>query len=365
MITLTPGGFLKALVDDTSPQLGGDLDGQSLYDINNMVHGNFDGEVRAANLTSIGDMISGTLVAAPYISGFTQGTFGALVADSPTLVVDAVNHRVGIGTVTPLALLHVGDGIDPSATASPTFYVTRNGQTDFAVRDSFNDVEGRMTVSKTGVTYGSMTNDPVFIRTNNVNRLKFGNVHPFTIETYGLMLDIQSLNHFTQFYETDGTVNKRRYRFTGVTDRLRLAAHNDAGALVRELISFDHDGKVGINVADPHSQLEVAGAISSATVVITASSDDLDVSGVNTVFVNNTVDIVLGGLVGGVDGQVVNFALAGNFINHCRFEHAEGIGGSTQDFINHTAADEDIDHGGCVYVCNGTKWYDISHARHV
>jgi len=123
--------------------------------------------------------------------------------------------------------------------------------------------------------------------------------------------------------------------------------------------------KLGVGTASPHSKLEVAGAITSGTVIKTVSSDDFDVSGVNTVFINITADIVLGGLVGGVDGQVVVFAFIGNFINHCRFEHAEGIGGSTQDFINHTSADEDIDHGGCIYVCNGTNWYDVSHAKHV
>lgn len=110
--------------------------------------------------------------------------------------------------------------------------------------------------------------------------------------------------------------------------------------------------------------LTVAGAIKSGTLTITASSDILDVSGVNTVFINITGDIILGGLRGGVDGQVVNFAIIGNFTNHVRFEHAAGIT-DTQDFINHTTGNEDIDHGGCTYVCNGTNWYDISHARHV
>lgn len=43
MIQLLPGGFLKAVEDDTSPQLSGDLDGQSLYDLVNMVDGTFSG----------------------------------------------------------------------------------------------------------------------------------------------------------------------------------------------------------------------------------------------------------------------------------------------------------------------------------
>lgn len=130
------------------------------------------------------------------------------------------------------------------------------------------------------------------------------------------------------------------------------------------LLVLKNEGYVGIGVSDPHSKLEVNGAISSATSTISASSDITDVSGINTLFINITGDIILGGLVGGVAGQVLHFVAIGNFINHFRLEHAQGIGGS-QDFINHTAADEDISHGGCTYVCNGTNWYDCSHARHV
>jgi len=106
-----------------------------------------------------------------------------------------------------------------------------------------------------------------------------------------------------------------------------------------------------------------ATRIASATTTITASSDTTDVSGINTLFINITSDIVLGGLTGGVNGQVLNIAILGNFTNHVRLEHAEGV--SNQDFINHTGLDEDIDHGGCIYVCNGSDWYDISHAKHV
>lgn len=43
MITITPGGFLKSVAEDASPKLGGDLDGQSLYDLVNIVDGTFSG----------------------------------------------------------------------------------------------------------------------------------------------------------------------------------------------------------------------------------------------------------------------------------------------------------------------------------
>ncbi len=145
-------------------------------------------------------------------------------------------------------------------------------------------------------------------------------------------------------------------------DDLHIRTNNNSRITIKSGVG---NGYVGINESDPHSRLDVNGAISSATLTVTTSSDTLDVSGVNTVFINIAADIILGGLVGGVNGQVINFAIIGNFVNHCRFEHQEGIGGDTQDFINHLSVDEDVDHGGCIYVCNGTNWYDISHARHV
>lgn len=79
MLQLVPGGFLKQVEQDTTPKLGGDLDGQSLYDLVNMVHGTFSG----------------------------TGTFGDLVVDTTTLVVDAANNRVGIGTTAPYNKLHI------------------------------------------------------------------------------------------------------------------------------------------------------------------------------------------------------------------------------------------------------------------
>ncbi len=113
-----------------------------------------------------------------------------------------------------------------------------------------------------------------------------------------------------------------------------------------------------------NQSLKLNGGFASRTATITASSDTTNVSGINTLFINITGDIVLGGLIGGVNGQALNIVMLGNFVNHVRIEHMEGIGGS-QDFVNHTGVDEDISHGGSIYVCNGTNWYDTSHARHV
>ena len=154
-----------------------------------------------------------------------------------------------------------------------------------------------------------------------------------------------------------------------------IEGHADLNAVTKGLLEVNSTGRadgitatfmggdVGIGVTDPHSKLEVAGAISSATLNVTANQTNLDVSGVNTIFINITGDITLSGLQGGVNGQTLNIVIVGNFVNHVTLGHAAGTG--TQDFINHLSVDELMDHGGAIYVCNGTDWYDASHSRHV
>lgn len=292
MLQLVPGGGLKEVVEDTSPVLGGHLDG-----------GGF-------NISNVG-----------------TGTFAKLVVDGDTLVVDPANHNVFIGMTSPPA--SPAGKLDVIGSAYPIIRGTRTS-----------------TSSSTYLTAAG------FVHKTTANMVNgFGVTFDFAIiDSSGVRNAIASFGA-----QRDGADNSGQLNF-GV---------KNAGSWNLRAMVIKPNGRVGIGDITPACKLEVNGAIASDTVIITASSDVLDVSGVNHVFVNISADIVLGGLVGGVDGQVVTFALIGNFVNHCTFEHREGIGGSTQDFVNHTSLDEDVDHGGCIYLCNGTQWFDVSHARHV
>ncbi len=150
--------------------------------------------------------------------------------------------------------------------------------------------------------------------------------------------------------------------YGGYADTGKVIYTNYNGTSFVDNFVIDSSGNVGIGVIDPHSKLEVAGAVSSATATITASSDNYDVSGINTLFVDLTADGELGGLTGGVNGQVLHIIIL-DPTWHIVLEHATGLG--DQDLINHLSADETMSHGGAIYVCNGSDWYDTSHARHV
>lgn len=108
-------------------------------------------------------------------------------------------------------------------------------------------------------------------------------------------------------------------------------------------------------------------AISPKTLTVTTGAyDALDISGVNTVFLDCSGGaITIGGFVGGVNGQVLYLARLCASADNITLEHLEGTG--NQDIYLHAGIDETLftEYGGWILVCNGTSWFDTSHAKHV
>jgi len=153
-----------------------------------------------------------------------------------------------------------------------------------------------------------------------------------------------------------------------ITDGSKLQVNSLGDDKNIQISHDDTDGAITTSSGDlvitPNGgAVNVVGAINSATLTVTSSADNTDVSGVNTMWVTTTGGaVVLGGLTGGVDGQVL-YVVRKDTTNDLTLENAEGAG--DQDFIMHQSADEVIDAGGAVLMCDGSDWYDISHARHV
>ncbi|MBA7670355.1 hypothetical protein ES703_78500 [subsurface metagenome] len=75
--------------------------------------------------------------------------------------------------------------------------------------------------------------------------------------------------------------------------------------------------------------------------------------------------MVIGGFIGGVNGQVLHIARLCAAANNATLEHNEGTG--NQDIFLHKGADETLtgEYGGWTLACDGSNWYDVSHAKHV
>ncbi len=94
--------------------------------------------------------------------------------------------------------------------------------------------------------------------------------------------------------------------------------------------------------------------------------DDVDISNVNILFLNCSVnDIVIGGFVGGINGQVLHIARLCAAVNNATLEHNEGT--ANQNIFLHVGEDETLtgEYGGWTLACDGSSWYDLSHAKHV
>lgn len=97
-----------------------------------------------------------------------------------------------------------------------------------------------------------------------------------------------------------------------------------------------------------------------------APQDNVDVSNVNILFLDCAANaVVIGGLVGGVNGQVLQIARLCAGEHDATLEHNEGT--ANQNIFLHKGADETLfgEYGGWTLVCDGSGWYDVSHAKHV
>lgn len=134
-----------------------------------------------------------------------------------------------------------------------------------------------------------------------------------------------------------------------------------------DVIIIDEDN-VGIGVPDPLVKLEVAGAIASGvkTVSGVGPHDDVDVSGVNTVFMDCTSSgVIIGAFIGGVEGQILYVSRSCDSAWVATLEHNEGT--INQNIFLHAGHNESLgdEFGGWTLVCDGSRWLDLSHAKHV
>jgi len=171
----------------------------------------------------------------------------------------------------------------------------------------------------------------------------------------------------------------------GVGKAISSSAWQDAWTilLVRNFV-FARPNRVTLEYLDPNENLKTTwdkqwepwGPIVSTEIpplytTLTFSTGPavqtgVNVSDVNVVFLDCSANaITISGLVGGVNGQrlyIARLCTAGNAIT-LQYNVATG----NQRILLHAGGNEVLagEYGGWMLVCNGTNWYDTSHAKHV
>lgn len=144
-------------------------------------------------------------------------------------------------------------------------------------------------------------------------------------------------------------------RWLSLSDTINIGTETGGDA-----ITIDEDNSVIMLGSISVGRLSTGGL----TVTAAGPTDDLDVSGVNVVFIDTTSNnVTIGGLVGGVARQTLRIVVT-NATNDTTLENAEGV---NQNIFLHAGGDETLnsEYGGWTLVCNGTHWYDASHSAHI
>ena len=122
------GSAISNVVEDTSPQLGADLDGQATYDISNTVHGTFSGTVQAEQLTSTDDITAtgqGSFATDSCLIGYQSGD--AVFASGAPDIIFAENGQSDWRVQADSATLTFGIGNYPGATYTSRFEIANGG----------------------------------------------------------------------------------------------------------------------------------------------------------------------------------------------------------------------------------------------
>jgi len=298
-------------------------------------------DLNSQNLTGVGDIIVGNsswigLGAAAERLEFYSAGYAAFMG-----------CNVGIGTTTPSGKLHIYSG-DLLVDGNIVSY-DLDGNSYIILKNS-----------------GSTNNNAfVFQGSDGVNEWYLGQFSD------GGIFEIKGFESISTRLAIDNSGNVG----IGVTDPDTLLELYKVGAPQLKLsggaadyATFEVAADGDLEIKPVGGNVKIDGAISSKAMTVTAANDGdaIDVSGVNTIWVDTSDgDVIIGGTVGGVDGQSLCIVVH-DPTNNVTVEDKEGTG--NQDFYLHKGADETLtgEMGGWEFVNHGGgHWHDVSHAKHV
>lgn len=129
-------------------------------------------------------------------------------------------------------------------------------------------------------------------------------------------------------------------------------------ALDSDGIALKNDGGDTVATIEDGGMLNIDGGFKLVSTSISAAgpTDNVDVTGKNILIMDSVSNnVTVGGLVGGVEGQIL-FVVKKIAANNATLEHNEG--GGSQDIFLPSGADETLTgvKGGWVLYCGATAW---------
>ena len=268
--------------------------------------------------------------------------------------------KVGIGTTTPAYNFDVTGDINLTGT------LYQNGS-PLSVTGLWSAVTGGINYGSGNVGIGTTTPSRKLSIDGTLSQLGISSsgVERFVASISANIVDLNPLPDAT------GATAVRFFRTTNTTGTKRIDfLKGDGTATTQARIGVDGQnsffqvggGNLGIGTMAPESTLDVEGTVSFKQGSMTESSDAFDVSGATSFTVNSTAgNIVLGGLSGGVQGQIIYLAKITS-TNSLTIEHNESTG--TQKIICPAGVDLVLsNYGGVTLLYNGSLWYVVSMAQ--
>ena len=246
---------------------------------------------------------------------------------TPVLNIDTTNERVGFGTAAPQELVHVGAGTGASAITATDLLVTRAGPSNLSVKDSTNVVETFLFASSAGGITGTVTNDPLDIKTNNTSAIFIDASQNITVAgdmsvagaltatSHGGIVEANLLDktaaetisgawEFTaasttlsstqpilDFNETDGPVDEKFWRWTAAIGDLYLQTKTDALGAGANVLRITRTGTTVDLIRAVATSVDVVGALTATSYAGTS----IDLGG-TTLLASRSLTVDTGGV---------------------------------------------------------------------
>ena len=326
---------------------------------------------------------------------------GDLTVDTSTLKVDSSNNRVGIGTTSPIAPLHIESTINALAdTDEPEncHLLLRNAANDtnegvgigFLISAQTDDIGSSIVYKRTGsnakgelrfnvktntIDDGVISQAMVIDDSANVGigtTSPTADLHINSANSTKLYLTCSDSNptaaaaiRFSE--QEDGANNYFELDYSGSANTLAFHSNNQGNMFTLDRSNnriFTDTAKVGIGISVPTTTLDVEGTVSYKHTAFTTAgpTDSIDVSDTTVLEVDTSSNnVTIGGFSGGVQGQVL-YIVKTDTTNFIQLEHDETpAAGSHQKIFLTSGADERVvGYGGYTLYCNGTNWYSLS-----